>query len=195
MKTDPRRRRGGGAGAAAAGPGCAAAYSSGAGRRRLRVILWLAVGWLVGAGVAAASVGFTARVETVIDGDTLEVRRGRDVVRLRLYGIDCPEGEQPRGPAATRFAAALAVGRTVTVRVRDTDDYGRLVAEVDLPDGRSLNRELLRAGHAWWYRRYAADPELERLEAEARLAGRGLWGAPDPVPPWRWRREHPDRAR
>lgn len=161
----------------------------------MSVGLWLAVGLLVGLGVAAAPSSFSARVETVVDGDSLEVRRGSEVLQVRLYGVDCPEWEQAHGPAATRFTSALAAGRTVTVRVRETDDYGRLVAEVDLPDGRSLNRELLRAGHAWWYRRYAAESELQRLEAEARTAGRGLWGSLDPVPPWRWRREHPRGTR
>jgi len=57
------------------------------------------------------------------------------------------------------------------------------------PDGRSLNRELVRAGFAWWYRRYAPDDEtLEQLEREARGAKRGLWVDPDAVPPWEWRR-------
>jgi endonuclease YncB( thermonuclease family) len=36
----------------------------------------------------------------------------------------------------------------MTVKVRDTDRYGRLVAEVILPDGRSLNYELGKAGMA-----------------------------------------------
>ena len=67
--------------------------------------------------------------------------------------------------------------------------YGRTVAVVILPDGRSLNAELVRAGLAWWYRRYAPDDEtLERLEREAREARRGLWGDPEPIPPWEWRR-------
>ena len=71
----------------------------------------------------------------------------------------------------------------------DRDQYGRLVADVILPDGRNLNRELVRAGLAWWYRRYAPhDAELEALEAEARAARRGLWADPHPVPPWEWRR-------
>jgi endonuclease YncB( thermonuclease family) len=41
------------------------------------------------------------------------------------------------------------------VVIHATDRYGRLVGEVLLPDGRSLNRELIRAGLAWWYRSYA----------------------------------------
>ena len=55
----------------------------------------------------------------------------------------------------------------------DRDRYGRVVADVVLPDGRNLNRELVRAGLAWWFRRYApSDQELECLEHEARLSDR-----------------------
>jgi endonuclease YncB( thermonuclease family) len=72
--------------------------------------------------------------------------------------------------------------------VRDTDRYGRTVAEIILPDGRNLNQEIVRAGFAWWYVKYAChDAELERLEAEARAAGRGLWADKEPTPPWEFR--------
>jgi endonuclease YncB( thermonuclease family) len=37
----------------------------------------------------------------------------------------------------------------VTVRQRDEDRFGRPVAEVILPDGTSLNPELVRGGLAW----------------------------------------------
>jgi micrococcal nuclease len=71
----------------------------------------------------------------------------------------------------------LAFGKTVRIVPRDTDRYGRTVAEVILPDGRSLNREMVREGLAWWYREYTPhDAELARLEAKARAARRGLWG-------------------
>ena len=61
-------------------------------------------------------------------------------------------------------------------------------SEGSVPDGRALNRELVKAGFAWWYRRYAPDNEpLKQLEAEARQAKRGLWADPHPVPPWQWR--------
>jgi len=75
------------------------------------------------------------------------------------------------------------------VQVRDIDRYGRTVGEVVLPDGRSLNRELVRAGLAWWYQHYAPhDQDLERLEQQARAARRDLWADKDPVAPWEWRR-------
>jgi endonuclease YncB( thermonuclease family) len=80
-------------------------------------------------------------------------------------------------------------GRTVTVRVRDTDRYGRTVGEVVLQDGRSLNRELVRAGLAWWYRQYArGDAEPGRLKAQVRAARRGLWADSQPVAPREWQR-------
>jgi hypothetical protein len=84
----------------------------------------------------------------------------------------------------------------VTVVVHTIDRYGRLVGEVLLPDGRSLNRELVRTGLAWWYRPYAPnDPTLAQLEAEARTAKRGLWADAQPVPPWQWRKGDREPAR
>jgi endonuclease YncB( thermonuclease family) len=38
------------------------------------------------------------------------------------------------------------------------------------------------------FRRYATRMEYFRIEDEARVAGRGLWSDPHPVPPWEWRR-------
>jgi len=67
--------------------------------------------------------------------------------------------------------------------------YRRTIGEISLPDGRNLNQEIVKAGFAWWFRRYAPeDKELERLEAEAREAKRGLWVDPEPVPPWEFRK-------
>ena len=63
---------------------------------------------------------------------------------------------------------------------RDTDRYGRLVAEVMLPNQRLLNHELLKAGLAWWYEKYAPDETLYRLlENQARREGLGLWSDPE----------------
>lgn len=55
-------------------------------------------------------------------------------------------------------------------------------------NGRDINLELVQAGFAWWYRRYAPnDAALEAAEAKARKAKRGLWQDRQPVPPWEWR--------
>lgn len=144
------------------------------------------------AAIVLCSMGdeYPARVVGVSDGDTLTVLKGdRTQVKIRLHGIDAPETGQDFGARAKQAASELAFGRVVTIRERERDRYGRTVAEVLLPDGRSLNREMVGRGLAWWYRKYApADAELEQAEAAAKAAGRGLWGHPGAVPPWEWRK-------
>ncbi len=54
---------------------------------------------------------------------------------------------------AEQFMSNLVFSKTVTVLVVDRDRYGRIVGEVFLDHRRSLNRELVGAGLAWWYRR------------------------------------------
>ena len=100
-----------------------------------------------------------------------------------------PRRRRPSARKRRSFTGDFAFQQTVTVAIRDTDRYGRVVGEVLLPDGRSLNQELVKAGMAWWYRPYAPnDTTLALLEAEARAAKRGLWADAYPVPPWQWRK-------
>ena len=54
---------------------------------------------------------------------------------------------------AEQLTSNLVFGKTVTVLVLVRDRYGRIVGEVFLNHRRSLNRELVKAGWAWWYRR------------------------------------------
>jgi len=75
---------------------------------------------------------FEARVVSAQDGDTLTVLRGQEQVRIRLHGIDAPEKGQAFGTRSKEYAGGLAFGQIVTVKVRDTDRYGRTVAEVML---------------------------------------------------------------
>lgn len=61
--------------------------------------------------------------------------------------------------------------------------------------GKNLNQELVRAGMAWHYVRYAPkDKTLAKLEADARAALRGLWVDKAPIPPWDYR-SGPQNAR
>jgi endonuclease YncB( thermonuclease family) len=138
------------------------------------------------AGPAAAEE-FTGRVVGVTDGDTIKVLHAGHAETVRLVGVDAPEKRQAYGDRARRFTADLAFDRTVTVRASGRDRNGRLLGEVVLADGRSLNQELVRAGYAWWFRRYSHDVGLARLEAEARQDRRGLWADLAPQAPWDYR--------
>ena len=85
---------------------------------------------------------FVGKVVGISDGDTLSVMRAGKAVQVRLFGIDTPERTQAFGTRARQYTSELAFAQLVTVTVKDQDRYGRLVAEVVLPDGRSLNQEL-----------------------------------------------------
>jgi len=157
-------------------------------RRWLPVLTVVLLLW---PALAAAAQQYAAKVVGVTDGDTITVRReGHPTERVRVHGIDTPEHGQPYGTRAKQFTSQLVFGQTVTIRVRDRDRYGRTVADVVLSDGRDLGQELVRAGLAWWYRKYSTDRRLEALEAKARQAKRGLWSELNPVPPWEWRRRN-----
>jgi micrococcal nuclease len=115
---------------------------------------------------------FTGKIVGISDGDTISVLRKGKAVKIRLYGVDAPEKAQPFGTQARKLTGDLALQRDVTVVVQGTDHYVRLVGEVLIPDGRSLNQELVRAGLAWWYRQYAPhDTALAPLSLSAACHG------------------------
>lgn len=124
----------------------------------------------------------------ISDGDTISVMHDGKAERVRLNGIDAPEKGQPFTNRAKQFVLALAFGKEDKVEVKGKDRYGRTIGDVILPDTRNLNREVVKAGFAWWFRRYAPkDENLEKLETEAREAKLGLWADSNPLPPWEYR--------
>lgn len=131
---------------------------------------------------------FSGACVGVIDGDTITVMHDAAAKKIRLNGIDCPESGQAFGEKAKQFTSALCFGQQVSVEVKETDRYGRIVADVVIPDGRVLNREIVGAGLAWWYKRYSVDETLGKLESLARAARRGLWSGAHPTAPWDFRR-------
>jgi len=129
------------------------------------------------------------KVVSIADGDTLTVLAGTTQHKIRLHGIDCPERKQPFGARAKELTGALAFGKIVSVEVVDRDRYGRSVGIVTLPDGTIVNHALLKAGLAWWYRKYAPnDKTLAKLEATAKKSRIGLWSDASATAPWDWRR-------
>ena len=71
---------------------------------------------------------------------------------------------------------------------RNVRQVSRFIGEMILPDGRILNRELVRHGFAWHYRvHYPVDESLRELEYQAWKKKVGLWVDPLAVPPWEFR--------
>jgi len=112
----------------------------------------------------------------VIDGDTITVEGG---YRVRYIGIDTPEIGEAFGLEAWQANRELVEGKVVYLErdVSETDKYGRLLRYVYVDDI-LVNAELVRAGQAD-AKAYPPDTKhqdyLEKLEQEARQAGRGMW--------------------
>ena len=129
---------------------------------------------------------FTGKVVSVADGDTVTVLVERTQIKVRLIEIDAPEKAQAFGNKSKQALADMVFGKVVEVEERGKDRYMRTLGRV-VVSGLDANAEMVRQGYAWVYRKYSKNPELLRLESEARETKRGLWVDSDPVPPWEWR--------
>lgn len=152
-------------------------------RRTLRVSAFL----LVVCFSPLVLADFSGKVVGISDGDTITVLRDKTPVKIRLAEIDAPESAQPFGNRAKQALSDLVFGKVVRVEERGQDKYRRTLATIYVDD-LNVNAEMVRLGMAWVYRKHAPKKsDLYRIEAEAKLARRGLWADSDPVPPWDWR--------
>ena len=137
--------------------------------------------------VPASAGALEGRVVRIVDGDTIHVRVGSRVEKVRYIGVDTPEvhhpakGEQPGGREATAVNRALVEARTVRLEtdVQTHDRHGRLLAYVWVGET-MVNAELVRRGYAQVLTvppNVRHQPLFSLLQREAREAGRGLWRA------------------
>jgi len=124
-------------------------------------------------------------VVRVVDGDTIHVRIGARVEKVRYIGVNTPEvhhptkGEEPGGREAAEVNRRLVEGQAVRLELdmQERDRYGRLLAYVWIGD-LMINAELVRLGYA---QVMTSPPNVRyqevflKLQREAREAGRGLW--------------------
>lgn len=131
-------------------------------------------------------------VARVIDGDTIEVQTGMDILAVRYIGIDTPETVDPRrqlqcfGRQASNENKKLVEGKQVILvkDVSETDKYGRLLryVYVELENGELLfvNDYLIRQGFA---KASTFPPDVKysqaflEAEREARENRMGLWNS------------------
>jgi micrococcal nuclease len=141
------------------------------------------------------------RVSRNVDGDTIHVTMpGGADEKVRFIGVNTPESttrHQPYGKEASDYTKArLPVGTRLWLEtdVQVRDRYGRILAYVwtTPPSGETsagavrasmFNAELLLDGYA---QLMTIPPDVKYVDlfrplaAEARAAGRGLWGLPAP---------------
>lgn len=141
---------------------------------------------LLASPALASSIEGRARV---LDGDTIEIRGER----IRIHGIDAPEGGQMCtgakgkpfncGATAKQALAGKLKGRPVACERKDTDQFGRMVA-VCRAGSLDVGRWMVQNGYAIAFIRYSEDYVSE--ESTARASRRGMW-AGQFEPPWGWR--------
>jgi len=130
------------------------------------------------------------KVVSITDGDTVKVLTAdRQQIKVRLAEIDTPERKQPYGKKAKQVLSDLVFGKVVDLRPVTVDRYGRTVAHLFI-GSLNVNKEMVRTGHAWVYRRYMKDKSLIDDEQYARSHKLGLWSLPadQRVEPWKWRK-------
>jgi len=151
---------------------------------------WLVlVGALAGCGGGGSKCGpGEGVVDRVIDGDTVVLDSG---VKIRYLMINAPETTNGHndcyGQNATEQNSALVLGKTIKLDydVECEDMFGRTLAFVSV-DGTDVNKLMVQRGFACVLHippngDDVAD-EYNALQAEAKAAGAGLWGACDPIP-------------
>ncbi|WP_293683156.1 thermonuclease family protein [uncultured Phenylobacterium sp.] len=134
---------------------------------------------VLAAGLAAAAPAELTGPARVVDGDTFSV----GVERVRLWGVDAPEGRQvcldakgqgyACGDVARDQLVRLIGGRVVRCEIRDRDPYGRAVSRC-MAASTDLGGAMVRAGWAVDYAQFSRGVYAS-TEAEARRARRGLW--------------------
>ena len=124
-------------------------------------------------------------VTNIVDGDTFDVSLECcpcvPTFRVRPLGFDAPEPAQCYFGEATDALGAMILGHRVALESDHTahDAYGRWLRWVWV-DGELVNAALVRDGYAVVDIRGQDDRHAARLyalEAEARAAQRGGWGA------------------
>ena len=160
---------------------------------------------LCGCAAQSSSEGQTAEsgsvyIAKVADGDTVETSiRGR-VERIRLIGIDSPELDQrPWGRSAKKFLQELisASGWQVGIEydIERHDKHGRILAYLWTRDGKMINEEMVKSGHAVLFTIPPNVKHADRLKT-AQVIARGnrigIWGKSGlSQPPSAYRKEHP----
>lgn len=164
------------------------------GETRLKLYRCLAATLLIAVTGGCGAEALSGRIVAISDGDSLTfLDAANQQHKIRLSGIDAPERRQPFGERARANLAAQAFNRPATADCPKQDRYGRAVCVVSV-DGQDVGQAQVASGLAWWYRQYAREQSpqareaYEAAETEARARRLGLWSAPDPIPPWEWRR-------
>lgn len=130
---------------------------------------------------------------SVIDADTIEIHGQR----VRIFGIDAPEGKQTCKDAIGKSYRCGQIGsialdkfinssQPIRCEHKDTDRYQRFVGQCFTAAGHDIADWLARKGHALDYRQYS-NGAYAPAESEAMTKKEGIWQGSF-IEPWEWRK-------
>lgn len=128
-----------------------------------------------------------AKVIKVIDGDTINVLENKQVLKIRLFGIDAPESKQEFGKESTDFLASMIMDKNIRIIYKDKDQYGRIIGIVEF-DGKDINKIMVSSGYAWAYTYYSDIYAKDQILAKEKKLG--LWKSENPLEPHKWRKQN-----
>lgn len=147
-------------------------------------------------------------VTAVSDGDTLTLNTSYGNAVIRLFAVDAPEATchgfsdnvctetgQPGATASKLHLRALTLNKNVVVKLGQGMSGKRLVGTV-VADGKDINLEMVKAGHAWHYKYFSKNQTREdktvytSAENNARHLRNGIWAGKNPIAPWIWRKQY-----
>lgn len=129
------------------------------------------------------------QIVEVYDGDTVAVRMGGNIEKVRLIGIDTPETKDPRkpvqcfGPEASAYTHTLLTGKRIRLQAdpysTNRDRYDRLLRYAYLEDGTFYNALLVQKGYA---KAYVGFPFKHKqafttYQKQAQETKQGMWQA------------------
>ncbi|MBI5358360.1 thermonuclease family protein [Candidatus Amesbacteria bacterium] len=120
-----------------------------------------------------------AKVQRIIDGDTVELQNG---TILRYAGITAPEISEPFAEESTKKNKRLVEGKTITLEYDSytSDKFNRILAYAII-DGKNVSLELVKTGLAKvviYQKRKTLiyQDQLLKAQSEAQKKKLGIWG-------------------
>lgn len=173
-------------------------------RRKSSSVLWIAVltvtvfgigQWLHEPKAPLPDKGteLTCEIRKVYDGDTIAASCEEGRLTVRVFGIDAPEiGQKPWGDESRAMLRQLLPNATIRLKVKDTDRYGRVVAQIYDLNQDDLGLKLVRQGGAVVYVQYNNARAYQIAQRQAKQNRRGVWSqAGAQQTPWEWRKLNP----
>lgn len=131
------------------------------------------------------------KVENIVDGDTIKVKMGDEVVTVRIIGVDTPEVKDPRNPVQYYGKEASAFTKKLLDRKRvylepdqgtklEQDVFGRSLAHVwRVFDRKLVALVIIQNGYGHYYSKYPFKQDYMDLYRDAEKSAReqklGLW--------------------